>query len=138
MYEANSSAGGAAAPPIGGLRRIAARFVWGLHVAVIAFLLVGWALPWPAAWWTYAIGAPFVQVGWILFDDYCWLSILEARLRREPLVKETEEGQEQRAFVAEFLESILGRPVPKRLSNAISYGVLWGGFAIACARLCFD
>ena len=138
MYEANSPAGGAAAPPIGGLRRIAARFVWGLHVAVIAFLLAGWALPWPAAWWTYAIGAPFVQVGWILFDDYCWLSILEARLRREPLVKETEEGQEQRAFVAELLESILGRPVPKRLSNAISYGVLWGGFAIACARLCFD
>lgn len=135
MRESNRSAEIVAERSVGGVRLGAARLVWAIHVAVIAFLLSGWALPWSGAWWIYVIGAPFIQVGWIFFDDYCWLSILEAKLRRESLVKETLDGAEQRAFVAELLESILGRPVPKSISNGISYGVLWGGFVIACARL---
>ena len=78
MHEADQVDGTDAPPPVGGLRLLGARLVWTLHIAVIAFLLGGWALPWPAAWWVYAIGAPFIQVGWIVFDDYCWLSIIEA------------------------------------------------------------
>lgn len=117
--------------PIGPLRRVAATATWALHIA-----LVGWALPWPAAWWTYMLAAPFIQLGWLVFDDYCGLSIVEARLRRQPLVRTLADGEEEsRLFVAELIESIIRRPVPRPISNAISYSVLWGGFAACCGRL---
>lgn len=135
MSESSQSTGIVAGPPVGGLRLGAARAIWALHVGVIAFLLAGWALPWSSAWWVYAIGAPFIQIGWIVFDDYCWLSILEAKLRREPLVRETNDGAVQRSFVAELIESIIGREAPSWVASAVSYFVLWGGFVIACARL---
>ena len=135
MSESSQSMGIVAEPPVGGWRLGAARAVWALHVGVIAFLLAGWALPWSSAWWVYAIGAPFIQIGWIAFDDYCWLSILEAKLRREPLVKETNEGIVHRSFVSELIESITGREAPPWVASAVSYFVLWGGFVIACTRL---
>ena len=76
---------------------------------------------------------------WIVFDDYCWLSLIEAKLRGEPLVEAKADGEEeQRVFVGELLESILKRPVPRWVSNAISYAVLWTGFGIACYRLYVD
>jgi hypothetical protein len=123
------------APP-GLLRRAAARAVWALHVGVAGFLLVGWMLPWPAAWWIYPGLAPIVQIGWLVFDDYCWLSIIEARLLREPLVKSRPEGgEEARVFVGELVEKVFGLAISNRCSNWISYGVLWGGFAVAAFRL---
>ena len=66
-------------------RRLAAQATWAFHVAVVGYILFGWALPWSAAWWVYAVGAPFVQLGWIVFNDYCWLSIIEAKLRGDLL-----------------------------------------------------
>lgn len=120
---------------VGGLRLWSARATWLLHVGVVGFLLTGWAWPWPLAWSIYAIAAPFIQIGWVVFDDHCWLSIIEAKLRGVPLVVETVEGDEARSFVGELLESILKRPVPRWLPNALSYGVLWGGFVICCWRL---
>ena len=63
MSESSQSTGIVAGPPVGGLRLGAARAIWALHVGVIAFLLAGWALPWSSAWWVYAIGAPFIQIG---------------------------------------------------------------------------
>lgn len=135
MNESSQSTGIVAGPPVGGLRLGAARAIWALHVGVVAFLLAGWALPWSSAWWVYAIGAPFIQIGWIAFDDYCWLSILEAKLRREPLVKETIDGTVQRSFVSELIESITGREAPSWVASSVSYFVLWGGFVIACVRL---
>lgn len=124
---------------IGPHRLVAARLTWALHILVVIFLLTGWAWPWPAAWWVYAASAPLIQLGWIVFDDYCWLSIIEAKLRGESLVVPNAAGEEEsRVFVGELLESILKRPVENRVSNAISYGVLWVGFVIACARLYDD
>ena len=117
-------------------RRLAASTTWAIHMAVVAFLLTGWALPWPLAWWTYAVAAPFIQLGWIVFDDYCWLSIVEAKLRGESLVVRNDDGEEEsRAFVGELIESITRIPVSRRVSNWISYSVLWGGFTASCIRL---
>ena len=127
---------GVVVPRVGLSRRIAAGLTWAFHVVVVVFLLGGWALPWPAAWWTYALGAPVVQLGWIVFSDYCWLSIVEAKLRGETLVRETEAGDEEaRVFVGELIEMVFKRSVSRRVSNLISYGVLWGGFAAAVFRI---
>lgn len=124
-----------AAPP-GALRRVAARIVWASHVAVVAFILAGWALPFDATALAYAVLAPIVQVGWLVFDYYCWLSIIEARLLRQPLVKPTDDGgEEKRTFVSELVEKLFGVEITNRTSNWISYAVLWGGFAVSVARL---
>jgi hypothetical protein len=119
----------------GAVRRMAARGVWALHVGVAGFLLVGWMLPWAAAWWIYLLLAPIVQVGWIVFDDYCWLSIVEAKLLREPLVKTRSDGSEEaRVFVGELIEKLSGVAISNRCSNWISYSILWVGFCVAAIR----
>ena len=117
-------------------RRLAAQATWAFHVAVVGYILFGWALPWSAAWWGYAVGAPFVQLGWIVFNDYCWLSIIEAKLRGEELVVVQPGGEEEaRVFVAELIETVFKIKITKRTSNAISYTVLWSGFCAACWRI---
>ena len=127
---------GAVPISIGLGRRLAAQTTWAFHVAVVGYILLGWALPWPAAWWVYFVGAPFVQLGWIVFNDYCWLSIIEAKLRGEELVVVQPGGEEEaRVFVAELIEKLFEIQITKRTSNAISYTVLWSGFLVACWRI---
>ena len=127
------------ASPAGGMgpRRLAADALWIVHLFVMAFLTIGWALPWESAWWIYVLGAPFVVGGWQVFSDRCWLSILEAKLRGEPLsVRDLESEVEQsRSFVAETLSRMLGRPVSRRSAKSLSYGVVASGFVLAGARL---
>ena len=119
----------------GVVRRMAARGVWALHAGVAGFLVVGWMLPWAAAWWIYLLLAPIVQIGWIVFDDYCWLSIVEAKLLREPLVKTRSDGSEEaRVFVGELIEKLSGVAISNRCSNWISYSILWVGFCVAAIR----
>ena len=127
---------GASPVSIGLGRRLAAQTTWAFHVAVVGYILLGWALPWPIAWWVYAIGAPIVQLGWVVFNDYCWLSIIEAKLRGEELVVVQPDGEEEtRVFVAELIEKLFKIQITKRTSNAISYSVLWGGFFVSCCRI---
>lgn len=118
-------------------RRIAADVVWAIHIAVMTFLVVGWAAPWRVVWWTYVILAPSVLVGWWIFADMCWLSIIESKLRGDPLfVREIESGIEQsRSFVAETLSGLLRRPISRRFAKRLSYGVIVGGFLVAGMRL---
>lgn len=120
-----------------GPRRIAADVIWVVHIAVMLFLVVGWTLPWRAAWWTYVGGAPVVLLGWRVFANTCWLSILESKLRGEPVFsREVVSGTEQsRSFVAETLSSVLRRPVSRGTAKRLSYGVLYGGFLVSAARL---
>lgn len=120
-----------------GPRQLAANALWLVHLGVMVFLTLGWALPWESAWWTYVVGAPFVVAGWQVFSDRCWLSILEARLRGEPLrISDLESRTEvSRSFVAETLSRMLGRPVSRRSAKTLSYGVVASGFLLAGARL---
>ena len=137
MLERDEVVRAVSAPAISGPRLALARLLWLAHIAVLLFLLVGWALPWPSAWWGYAIGAPIVYVGWLVFDDHCWLSILEARLRGEPITIERAdaEGPERRSFVGETIHWATGWQPSHRTANRIAYGVLWTGFLLAAWRL---
>ncbi len=120
-----------------GPRQLAADALWFVHLGVMAFLTLGWALPWESAWWTYVVGAPFVVGGWQVFSDRCWLSILEAKLRGEPLSVPDLASQTEvsRSFVAETLSRLLGRPVSRQSAKTLSYGVVASGFLLAGARL---
>ena len=112
--------------------------IWFLHAAVTLFLAVAWLLPWTATLWLAVLAYPLVQLNWLAFGNRCFLTVLEERLRggkpRELPAPEAD-GDPPHDFVSAFLSHALGRRVPRRLSNALSYGVVWGGFAIAALRL---
>ncbi len=119
-------------------RHALARLIWALHVAIVAFFLVGWALPWRWALWTVAVGAVVLQVGWWLCNDVCWLTLLEERLKGAPEAPPPgtrEEAEAAPNFVSALVDRILGRPMPESRVNAVIYGIVWGGFTIAVARL---
>jgi hypothetical protein len=120
-----------------GVRRVAADVLWLVHIGVMVFLAIGWALPWSSAWWIYCLGAPCVIGGWKVFSETCWLSILEAKLRGEPMsIRALDaEVEESRSFVAETLSRALGRPVSRRFAKTLSYGVVIGGFILSGIRL---
>lgn len=127
------------------VRRIAADVLWLVHIVVMVFLVIGWALPWSSAWWIYVLGAPCVIGGWKLFSETCWLSILEAKLRGEPMAIRVADAdadvdvdvdvEESRSFVAETLSSALGRPISRRFAKTLSYAVVVGGFILSGIRL---
>lgn len=119
------------------LRGAGASLVWGLHVGVMVFLGIGWALPGSLVCRVYVALAPIVVLGWWIFRDACWLSIVEAWLRGERwVVRELESGSEQtRSFVAETLSHFTGRPVSHRFANGLSYGAVTGGFVVSSVRL---
>ena len=114
-----------------------ARVVWSLHFLVMIWIAIVWSLPWSWAWWAALIGNPIVQLNWWIFDNRCALSVLEERLRARAAggaVIPADDGQPLE-FVSGVLSRILGRPVSRGWGSAVSYTFLWGGFAIATARL---
>lgn len=115
------------------MRLAAARLVWALHLGVTLFVLTGWLLPWSWALWTAVILYPVVQLNWLVFGNRCALTVVEERLRRGTGTDD-DDGAELH-FVVGLLTRLLGRPVPRFYGDLVSYGVLWGGFTVASARL---
>ena len=117
----------------------AARLVWFLHVAAVAFFVIGWALPWPGALaFTVALSAA-TQIGWWICNDRCVLSVLEERLRGTlaPRLVVPEDQEQPPNFVADLGARLLGRPIPYTWTNRVIYVVVWGGGAVAALRLAF-
>jgi len=110
-----------------------ARAVSAVHAAVILLFVTGWAMPWREALWAVVLGALVVQAGWWLFEDRCVLTVLEARLRGEASVVETRPN-----FIGDVATRVLGRRPSERWLSVATYGVMWGSFAIAAARLGLD
>lgn len=114
-----------------------ARGVWLVHVVIVAFIVLGWLLPWPAALWTVALGVPALQLTWRAFGDRCPLTVLEERLREPVPEPRPEDGEGPRNFVADLLSGVLGRPVSHRITNRLVHGVTWFAFSVAVFRLAF-
>ncbi len=110
-----------------------------LHVAIIVLFVVGWAAPWREVLWAVVVGALVVRAGWWIFEDQCLLSILEERLRAalgaEAVERRETEGERKPNFVADTVTRILGRPMPVRWVDNVTYGILWSSFSVASLRL---
>jgi hypothetical protein len=114
-------------------RGTAANIVWGLHCAVTGFFVIAWALPWRWALWTALVGAFVMTLQWRLNDDLCVLTKLERSLRGRALVSDTTDTN----FIEDVLERLSRRRPSRRGANTVTYGMLWGGAAVAAARLAF-
>jgi hypothetical protein len=107
--------------------------VWAVHMAVTAFFLVAWALPWQWALWASIAGAATLHTQWKLNDGLCVLTKLERQLRGLPVIPDRDEGEGD--FIAGLLARLAGRPLPPACSGRIAYAVLWGGASLAALRL---
>ena len=114
------------------LRLHLASFVHGAHIAVIAFFLLGWALPCRGALWTVVYGAVLTQLNWWAFRNRCALTLAEEWLRHGGA---PDPSRRDDNFVARFLTSLTGRPCPDWLAHVAAYVVLWASLAISVCRL---
>ncbi|HKA13447.1 MAG TPA: hypothetical protein VKH41_00395 [Myxococcota bacterium] len=115
-----------------------ARAISAVHVTVIALSLVAWSLPWTAALWAAVIGYPLIQLGWCAFGNRCPLTVLEERLRARARLRSVGTDPQTEPplhFAADLLSLLLRRPVSRVWGDVFSYTCVWGGFAIAAARL---
>ena len=113
-----------------------ARGIWLLHLSVVAFLCVGWLLPWKSVVWAAVLFVPIVQLNWCVFGNRCVLTVIEEWLRQDgapPPVPEASEPPTH--FVSDLLSKALSRPVSRAWGDVVSYAVLWGGFALGSLRL---
>jgi hypothetical protein len=103
------------------------RACFWLHIAVLATIVAGWALPWRPALYFYLAFLPVMALHWALNANACVLNNLESLLRnghwRDPANRE--EGQ----WLLTLVRGLTGLPFTPAQMDAISYGVLallWG------------
>lgn len=130
---------GATQRPLGfSARTLAADALRAAHIGILAFFAAGWALPWRWALWAVVIASIGTQLHWWLGNNQCYLTALEDGLRGPEVTHAptTEQDADRPLnFIADLGTRALGRPMPHRLANALAYGFVWGGCAIAAARL---
>jgi hypothetical protein len=117
---------------------VLARGVWAIHWVVMIWIAVAWCLPWSWALWAALISHPLVYLNWRIFDNRCVLTVIEERLRMraaDPHVSARLAAGEPLDFVSGVLSLVLRRPISRAQGSVVSHTFLWGGFAIAAARL---
>jgi hypothetical protein len=109
-----------------------ARVVCVVHACVVAFFMVGWALPWRGALWLCAVGAVAMRVQWWMNDDVCVLTQLERRLRGE--ATKPRDGE---SFIGRLVRAVIDRRLPASVVDRATHATLFAGAGIAAARLLF-
>lgn len=91
-----------------------------LHVAVLIYILIGWALPVGTGF--YVVFLPLMVSHWPLNGNSCALNNLESLLRtgrwRDP------GNHEEGAWVKALILGVTGIELTVRQTDAISYGLL--------------
>jgi hypothetical protein len=95
-----------------------------LHVAILVYILTGWALPFAGF---YVIAVPVMVLHWYLNKNSCVINNLESLIRtgqwRDP--RNCEEG----AWVRHLVKSVIGLDLSPRQVDLWTYGLLallWG------------
>jgi hypothetical protein len=98
------------------------RICHGFHLLIMAYFVLGWAVPWVPALWFYLAFVPGVAVQWQFNKDACILNNLESWLRtgrwRDP------GNREEGAWLATLCEEWTGWRPGLTMVNAFTYSVL--------------
>lgn len=97
---------------------------FALHVVVLLYILIGWALPGVVF---YVVFLPLMVLHWLLNRNACVINNLESLIRfgqwRDP--RNCEEG----AWLRTLIRSVTGAELSGRQTDFLSYGLLaplWG------------
>ena len=104
---------------------MAIRLIKWVHLAVLVFVLFGWALPGPTVWLVHGIFVPIMIVQWWVNDGTCILTNLENWVAGKKKEKDEEQGQ--------FVKGLLSKcfdPLPS--DEKIKVG-LYGVLIISCS-----
>ena len=112
-------------------RIIAAWFVWGIHMLVLAWMMVGAFLPYMWAWWSILILGLILEIHWTTNGNRCILSDLEVALRGPESGREKGDG----VFIRCIVEKITKRKVPDLYLNILAHGVIVVVAVISLAKL---
>lgn len=98
-----------------------------LHIAVLVYIVAGWALPWRAVLYFYLGFLPAMAIHWQLNRNSCVLNNVESWLRsgrwRDP--SNIEEGQ----WLLTLVNGVTGLAFTPAQMDAINYAalaILWG------------
>lgn len=112
-------------------RWFAAKCVRALHLFVMIFIIIGWALPWRIAWWIHVILTPLTRLHWRFNNRTCIFTTLENRL----LGVGPEEDHEEGWFVKEVTEAITGWRPSTKLTRRVMAIWMWIATLFSAIRL---
>ena len=115
-------------------RWIAAKCVRFSHLIVMLFLMLGWALPWPVAWWIHAILTPLTRLHWRFNQRTCIFTTWEQRLMQNEQLEEHEEGW----FIKEIAESFTGRRPSTEFTRSLMMYWSWTTAVISILRIALN
>ena len=113
------------------LRRSLANATRLTHWLISFFIMLGWTLPWPLAWWVHVILTPLVRAHWRFNERTCILTTWEHRLLGIPLDESHEEGW----FVHILLRLVYRGELSNEFVRRLMFWVMWLGTAISTLRL---
>jgi len=99
------------------------QFCFWLHVAVLAFIAAGWALPWRGALLAYLIALPLVVAHWRINQDACVLNNLE-NLLRHGRWRAPEHNAEEGAWLRTLVRQRTGIALSPGRMNLLIYAAM--------------
>ncbi len=109
------------------------RFCFWLHMAVLAFIAGGWALPWHGVLLVYLIFLPLVIGQWRINRDACVLNNAENWLRHRRW-RAPETNAEEGAWLRTLLRRVSGLALSKRQMDLVIYFSMGSFWAVALVR----
>jgi hypothetical protein len=104
-----------------------------LHWAVLAFVLVGWALPWKLALWFHALLIPALVVHWLTNDHRCVLTEMEEKFKAS--AKAPERPPNEESFTGYIIRKLTGKTLSEKALAGVSYGVMKVVWILTVLRL---
>lgn len=99
---------------------LAANLTKTLHIAIMIFIIVGWAIPSKPITYLHLALIPLVILHWKTNDDVCILTELELKLRGVVCDLDEMRGR----FIAGLIEQCFGWSPPDRLLKIVTYSVM--------------
>ena len=109
-------------------------FCFWMHFAVMAYIVLGWLVPWRPALLLYLIFIPAVYAQWQLNKDTCILNNIEGWLRTGRWYNK-HINPEEGAWLLTLIKNVTGIEVTARQTNFLSYAVFVLGWLLALTRV---
>ena len=108
-------------------------FCFALHLAILAFITLGWTMPARAVLIFYLVFLPVVVLHWKLNAGACVLNNLENWLRYRRW-RAPERNPEEGAWLRTLLKSLTGIALTRAAMDAVIYSAMALFWALACRR----